>query len=168
MRDSQKSYILGYVMGFKEELVRTISYEVGVPTYAKLVDNSDFEAGQQNGRFDGGFAAKDVVYKDGDDFFAGTFGDDFKSGIWESMKGNGYVDPCAGPGYMQPPGFPLYLDTQLTDLCEEIKNVLSQAILSDRMRSGVVSTDILDSLYDQIDEIEQKIVMEQVDDYYGR
>ena len=166
MTDRQKAYVLGFVTGYKEELVRTLSYEIGVPSFCTLQDSNDYEAGRLNGEFEGKNAANEMVYEDEEAYFAGTFGDDFKQSIRESLVNDGPIVP--GPGYMQPPGFPLYLDTQLTDLCEELKNVLSHIILTSRMGSGVVSTDVLDNLYDQVDDIEQKVVMEQVDDYYGR
>lgn len=168
MTDRQKSYILGYVKGYEEKLVRTVSYEVGIPAFSKLMDSIDYEVGMQNGEFDGEKAGRGIVYEDRDDFSAGTYGEEFKESIIESLKNDGPVFPDFGAGFTQPPEYPLYLDTQVTDLCEDFKDVLSKTLLSAKMGSGFVSTDVLEDLYDQIDLIEQKLVMEQVDDYYGR
>ena len=163
MSDRQKAYILGYVTGYKEELVRSLLYEVGVPTFCKLQDSNDYEAGRLNGEFDGKNSIADIVYGDDEE---GIFRDDFRESIRKSVVNDEPIVP--GPGFTQPPGYPLYLDTQMTDLCEEIKNYLSQTMLSERNGSGMVSLDVLGSLYDQVDDIEQKVVMEQVDEYYGR
>jgi|GEM_PF-3637052 len=165
MTDRQKAYVLGFVTGYKEELARTLSYEIGAPTFCRLQESTSFEVGRLNGGFEGKNYANDIVYEGERDFCAGTYGDDFRQTIGESLINDGPVN-C--PEYLQPPGYSLYLDTQLTDLCEDLKTVLSQAMLSDRNGSGFVSKDTLNSLFDQVDEIERKVVMEQVDDYYGR
>lgn len=169
MTDREKAYILGYVMGYRDELVRTISYEVGVSAYSKLMDSIDYAAGMQNGQFDGKNAAKGIVYENRDDFFAGNYEEHFRESIRQSTINDGPVFAGFGSGYTQPPGYPLYLDTQVTDLCEELKKVLSEALLSARCSTGFVTfDDMIEDIYDQVDAIEQKLVMEQVDEYYGR
>ena len=168
MTDRQKAFVLGYAMGYKEELAQTLMIEVGKGDYTNLMASNDYESGHQQGAFDGESMAYDLLYKDNSEFCSNAFGLDFNKSIREAMKGDGFLDPCAGPGFTQPPGYPLYLDTTATDLCEEIKNVLSEVLLSAKLGSGFVSTDVLEKIFDQIDGIEQRFVMEQVDDYYGR
>ena len=168
MTERQKAFVLGYVMGYKEELARTMVYEIGADAYMELMANSAFEEGRHDGGFDGEVMARDLVYEDDSAFRHNAYSYNYTESLKSAMKSEGHLNPCAGPGFTQPPAYPLYLDTEMTDLCEELKNALGEAIISTNFGGEIITRDALERLYDQVDDIEQRIIMEQVDDYYGR